>query len=313
MRIAYFYRLDKFGTHERFVSEAREMDIELVPIKYRKLVLDGERILYKGEDLKDFDVFYFRAVGSELEWSKLLDLYAKKQGIPVVDEYLRTQGPLRRFKSVMGWQLLEAGVSYPKTVMVESFEELREEVKQRFEPATPQAAQAGGQVIVKLSKGGRHGMGTFWVRKGEDMEELEATLKQRTTPQTAQAGGQGARGILVQEFIENDGDYRLFLVGYKVVGGFKRKVKEEKLVLNKSVGRSEELAEIPEDIVAEAERAVRAVEVEVAGVDLIRNTKTGKVYVVEVNEAPEFMVMEKRTGKNIVKEILEYIKGKALR
>ena len=34
---------------------------------------------------------------------------------------------------------------------------------------------------------------------------------------------------------------------------------------------------------------------------------------VEVNEAPEFRVMEKRTGKNIVKMIVEYLAGKAER
>ncbi len=300
VRIAYFYRLDKFVTHERFVKEAEGMGIELVPIKYRKLSLVEDRILYMGEDLRNFDLFYFRAVGSELEWSKLLDLYAKKNNIPVVDEYLKTQGSLRRFKSVMGWQLINANVNYPKTVMVESFKELREELRNWDFP-----------VIVKLSKGGRHGMGTFGIRKIEDLLELEKTLEERAV-KLMEMGKEKPiyRGFLIQEFIENDGDYRLFCVGYKVVGGFKRKMKEEKLILNKSVGKSEAI-EIPQDVRAEAEKAVRAVEVEVAGLDLIRETKTGKVYVVEVNEAPEFKVMEKRIKKNIVKEILEYLQRKA--
>src|SRR3989344_5970997 len=103
MKIAYFYRLDKFGTHERFVAEAKGMGHVLVPIKYRQLKLVDTEITFKGEPLSSFDLFYFRAVGSELEWSKLLDLYARKNNIPVVDEYLRTEGPLRRFKAVMGW------------------------------------------------------------------------------------------------------------------------------------------------------------------------------------------------------------------
>lgn len=287
MKIAYFYRLDKFGTHKRFVEEAREMKMELVPIKYRKLTLDNDKILYQGEDLKKFDAFFFRAVGPELEWSKLLELYAKKYKITVVDEYLLTQGPLRRFKSVMGWQFFKAGVNYPKTIMVEKFGDLREEIKKWQFP-----------LIVKLSKGGRHGMGTFLIKKEADLDELERKLDKDT------------RDLLIQEFFENDGDYRLFVVGYKTLGGFKRKMKEEKLVLNKSVGKSEGLAEVPLDVASEAEKAARAVEVEVAGIDLIQDTKTGKIYVVEVNEAPEFKVFEKRTGKNAVREILKYIKKK---
>lgn len=300
MRIAYFYRLDKFETHKRFVEEAEEMGMGLVPIKYRKLRLEGDKILYQGRDLNEFDAFYFRAVGSELEWSKLLELYAKKNKIKVVDEYLLTQGPLRRFKSVMGWQFYKANVNYPKTVMVESFSELREEVGKWELP-----------VVVKLSKGGRHGMGTFLIKRESDLEELKKTLAERARLVVKNGKEKPIyRGFLIQEFFENDGDYRLFVVGYKTLGGFKRKMKEEKLVLNKSVGRSEGLAEVPLDVAREAEKAAKAVEVEVAGIDLIQDKKTGKIYVVEVNEAPEFNIFEKRTGKNAVREILRYIKQK---
>ena len=84
-------------------------------------------------------------------------------------------------------------------------------------------------------------------------------------------------------------------------------------MMNKSVGRSEGLKEVPSEVVEVAEAAARAVEVEVAGIDLVRDSRDGKVYVVEVNEAPEFRVMEKRTGKNIVKMIVEYLAGKAER
>ncbi len=277
------------------------MGHELVPVKYRKLSLEGDRIVYKGRELSDFDVFYFRAVGSELEWAKLLELYAKKHNIPVVDQYLVTEGPLRRFKSVMGWQLMEAGVNYPMTVMVESWGELEKNLEKQSLP-----------VVVKLSKGGRHGMGTFMIKKREDIEELRVLLEERGKKAVEEGKEKSIyRGFLVQEFIPNDGDYRLFVVGYKVVGGFKRQMKEDKLVLNKSVGKSEVMDLLPEDVVEVAERATRAVEVEVAGIDLVKDSRDGKVYVVEVNEAPEFKIMEKRTKKNIVKLILEYVVAKA--
>lgn len=301
MKIAYFYRLDKFETHKRFVEEGLKLGVEIVPIKYRQLSLQDTEIYFGDTRLSEFDLFYFRAVGSELEWSKLLDFYARKHKIPVVDEYLRTEGPLRRFKAVMGWQLIEAGVNYPRTVLVEKLADLIKELDAWKLP-----------VVVKLSKGGRHGMGTFWIRRREDLDELAEKLEERKRIATEEGRETPVfRGFLIQPYIPNDGDYRVFVVGYKVVAGFKRQAKEEKLVMNKSVGRSEGLKEVPNEVAEVAQAAAKAVEVEVAGIDLVKDSRDGKVYVVEVNEAPEFKVMEKRTGINVVKMIVEYLIRKA--
>mgnify|MGYP003992246983 CR=1 FL=1 len=292
MRIAYFYRVDVWGTKERFVKEALDLGVELVPIRYRGLSVKQEngdwQIYFKKQALTEFDLFYFRAVGNELEWSKLLTLYAKKEGIPVVDEYLFTHGALRRFKAVAGVMMEEAGVSCPKTIFVESVYRLRMELKNWDFP-----------VVVKLSQGGRHGMGTFWIRTEEDVEEMIEKAKDKD--------GKQMRGYLIQPYIPNDGDYRLFVVGYKTLGGYKRMPKEEKGVMNKSMGKSVGLSDIPEDVVREAEKACKALKVEVAGVDLVRDMKTGKVYVIEVNEAAEYTIFEKRTKKNAVKAVVEHL------
>jgi ribosomal protein S6--L-glutamate ligase len=296
MKIAYFYRVDKWGTGERFFKEARDLGVELEKIKYKDLSLrqkkDSWDIYYKKKKLSEFDLFYFRAVGSELEWSKLLALYAKKEEILVVDEYLMTEGPLRRFKGVSGVMMEEAKVSYPETVFVESQEDLIEELKGWKLP-----------VVVKLSQGGRHGMGTFWIRNDEDTQEM--------FEKAIDKDGKKIRGYLIQPYVPNDGDYRLFVVGYKTLGGFKRKPKEEKVVMNKSIGKSVGLSDVPEDVSLEAEKACRALGVEVAGVDLVKDLKTGKVYIIEVNEAPQYKVFEKRTGKNAVKTVVEYLVSKA--
>lgn len=295
MKIAYLHRLTFDESEARFAEEAKYLGIELVPVKYRKLKIVGDKILFGEVDLKDFDGWYFRSVGSELEWSKLLQLYAKKHRIPVVDDYLMSEGPLRRFKSVMTWQLNEAGVSYPKTSYVESIKDLEKELKNWQMP-----------VIVKLSAGGRHGMGTFWIRDLADLEKLKHVLEVRK--EHAKEKGEKIpvfRGFLIQEYIRNDGDFRVMTVGYKCIGGFKRQVKEEKLILNRSQGRSMAL-EVPADVAEVAEKAAEVLGVEVAGTDLVRENETGKVYIVEVNEAPQFKVFEKRTKVNAARKILEH-------
>jgi RimK family alpha-L-glutamate ligase len=296
MKIAYLHRLTFDESEHRFVEEAKNLGVELVFIKYRKLRLSGDRIMYGDVDLKDFDGWYFRSVGSELEWSKLLQFYANKHSIPVVDDYLITEGPLRRFKSVMTWQLLEAGVNYPKSSYVDSFKDLPKELANWELP-----------VIVKLSQGGRHGMGTFWVRELEDLEKLSHVLEARREKAKEKNEKMPIfRGFLVQEYIKNDGDFRVMTVGYKCIGGFKRQVKEEKLILNKSQGNSVALAELPADVVELSEKAAKVLGVEVAGTDLVRDIKTGAVYIIEVNEAPQFKVFEKRTKVNAAKLILEH-------
>lgn len=295
MKIAYLHRLTFDQTEQRFLDEAKVLGIDLVLIKYRQLRLEDGKIMFGDVDMKDFDGWYFRSVGSELEWSKLLQLYARKYEIPVVDEYLLSEGPLRRFKSVMTWQLQEAGVAYPKTSYIETWTDLESFLKEASFP-----------LIVKLSQGGRHGMGTFWIREYEDLNKLKEILDVRKKTAKEKGSILQVRGFLVQEYIENDGDYRVMTIGYKCIGGFKRQVKEEKLILNKSQGNSIGLVEIPDAVVKTAEDAARALQVEVAGTDLVISKKTGEVYIVEVNEAPQFKVFEKRTKINAPRKILEY-------
>lgn len=300
MKIAYLHRLTFDESEVRFLEEAKALGIELVLIKYRQLRMEDGKIMFGETDMKDFDGWYFRSVGSELEWSKLLQLYAKKHGVPVVDQYLLTEGPLRRFKSVMSWQLVEAGVKYPESQYIETWNDL-----EKF------LMNASFPLIVKLSQGGRHGMGTFWIREFGDLNKLKEILEERK--EKAKKKGEKVpmiRGFLVQEYIENDGDYRVMTVGYKCIGGFKRQVKEEKLILNKSQGSSVGLIEVPEAVAKTAEAAARALEVEVAGTDLVISKKTGEVYIIEVNEAPQFKVFEKRTKVNAPRKILEYCVSK---
>jgi ribosomal protein S6--L-glutamate ligase len=116
---------------------------------------------------------------------------------------------------------------------------------------------------------------------------------------------------LIQEYIPNDGDYRLMLIGYKVLGGFKRQKKEEKLVLNRSLGPSELLKKIPEKVKKEAEKACRALKVEIASVDMVIDERKNQAVIIEVNEAPQFSVFERRTGINVAEKIIDYLAQKA--
>lgn len=289
-KIALFYRV-WFDSGEEILAAGKKLGVDLRPINYGDLVLrqEGKRteIFHQGESLADFDLFYFRAVGAAAEWAHLLVLFAKERGIPIVDEYLGVWGPGRRLKSIAGMILGQEGVVCPKTSLVSDKGQLEEERKKYSFP-----------FVLKLSKGGRHGMGTLLVR---DKEVLERAVKGRIEKST----------YLIQEYVPNEGDYRLFLVGYKALGAFKRQKKDEKLVLNQSLGPSEKLEEIPPEVRELAEKAARVLRVEIAAVDMVIDKRTGKGVVIEVNEAPQFKVFKKRTGVDVPRKIVEYLAVKA--
>ena len=60
MKIAYLHRLTFDESEKRFQEEAVVLGVELVPVKYRKLKLVGEKIVFGETDMKDFDGWYFR-------------------------------------------------------------------------------------------------------------------------------------------------------------------------------------------------------------------------------------------------------------
>ena len=57
-----------------------------------------------------------------------------------------------------------------------------------------------------------------------------------------------------------------------------------------------------------AERIARICKVEVAGIDIIINKNSGNPYILEVNIGPQFEGLEKYTGVNAAREIIEYFK-----
>ncbi|MCJ7828074.1 ATP-grasp domain-containing protein [Patescibacteria group bacterium] len=290
MKIALFYRV-WFDSGERFLEAAKKLGVELVPVCYQDLVLTQKgkevEITFKGQPLADFDLFYFRAVGGAIEWANILVLYAQEHQVPVVDEYLTDWGSGRRAKGISGMILAQQEVAYPQTILVSDRETLFKATEQLNYP-----------FVLKVSSGGRHGMGTLLIK---DQETLNRAVKGRIEKGS----------YLLQKYIPNDGDYRIFLIGYEVLAGFKRQKKAAKLLLNQSAGPSSQLEVVPQEVASMAIKAARALKIEICAVDLVVDEKTGQPYVVEANEAPQFKVMETKTGMDVAGKIIEYLVKKA--
>jgi len=55
-----------------------------------------------------------------------------------------------------------------------------------------------------------------------------------------------------------------------------------------------------------AEKISEVMRAEIAGVDIIVNSKTGVPHIIEVNRGPQFAGLEKYTGVNAAGEIIKY-------
>lgn len=120
--------------------------------------------------------------------------------------------------------------------------------------------------------------------------------------------------VVVQNFVPNDCDYRVLIFGGKVSAVIRRSRQENASthVNNTSAGGRGDMVpldEFPEEWKDISLRAAEATNrLDIAGVDIITDTTTGKPYVLEVNKTPQI-----ETGSNTDKKtdiFIDYIIGK---
>ncbi|MDD3774114.1 MAG: hypothetical protein PHW50_02445 [Patescibacteria group bacterium] len=116
-------------------------------------------------------------------------------------------------------------------------------------------------------------------------------------------------GYLLQNYIKNDGDYRVLVLGGRAFGVMKRVAKEGEFRNNVSRGGSAYLVEDKELSEMLSTTAVRIADVfgiQMCGVDLIFDQNEKKYRFLELNCRPQWEAFEKVTKINISKEILIY-------
>lgn len=117
-----------------------------------------------------------------------------------------------------------------------------------------------------------------------------------------------ANRFILREFIPNDGDIRVFIVGYKAVGAMKRTPKNGDFRSNISQGGYGELYDLKSNPLIKnlAEKAAKLRRAEIAGVDIMIHAITKKPYILEINHGPQFIGIETLAGINVAKEVIKY-------
>ena len=107
--------------------------------------------------------------------------------------------------------------------------------------------------------------------------------------------------ILIQEFVKaQNKDYRLFVVGGKVVAQMERSAPEGDFRANLSGGGSGAKANLPQEVITLAEDAANALALDIAGVDILLG-ENGPV-ICEINPRPGFKISQ-ITGVDVADEI----------
>ena len=278
---------------EPFKREGGKLGLEVATASFSDLSYRAEgelKLTVKGEALEEFDVVYIRLVGKRLEDVSLLVNYAKEKGIKIVDKVYEKSHIIRLpiAKALEVKLLSQAGVPLPKTF----FAKLSEIVQK--------APDIYGFPFVIKGTTGKQGHAVWSPRKKEELEALYEELKGKEK--------EGKR-FLAQEFIKASQRNRVFVIGGVAIAAITRPTRWRKR-FSKRPALREALSPIPEEDATLAVMAANALDIDIAGVDIIHEDATKKAYVLEVNSAPRWESIEKDTGLNIEREILKFLDAK---
>lgn len=235
----------------------------------------------------DYDLVYVWTVGKRRwEWYTAAFYLSKQKGIPFINK--KIIDPTYNYYLTPAIDYLkqtENDIPYPKSAIV-------------FSHISVESVVNGFQfpLILKTALG-RQGKGVFLVKS---IDELKNKIRELNDISPS---------FVIREFIPNDGDIRVFTVGYKVIGAMKRTpTREGEFRSNISQGGEGSEFDLSEreDIVELAEKASKVMQTEIAGVDIMLNSDTGDPYILEVNPGPQFTGLENFTSTNAALEIVKY-------
>ena len=318
-KIAIFFG-GKISQHLVLLRKAaKKLGVDLDLVSYNKVTfntetnevvlrpnLQSETQINKFSKFKkadDYDVIFFRTTGKHWEEVDLVLNSIKRKEVVVVDPLVVSGKPSMACKA---WQMLalkKAGIDVPKTIYGTLWY-LHEVMRCQMSDVRYQENNTKFEfpVILKGS-GGDRGTRVF---KADNLEQLEKLVRDLRKTET----DEGKRYML-QEFIPNDGDYRVLVLGDKVLGVMKRSSKNKKEFRNNySAGGSVEIAELSEEIKQLAVKAAKVCGLAVAGVDVaFRDFDMTKPVIWEVNKGPQFKGFMKATGIDVPTEIVKFLVG----
>jgi ribosomal protein S6--L-glutamate ligase len=290
MKIVILSRHPNLYSTKRLVEAGEMLGHEMKVVDHLKCNIELEKknpkIYYQGGYLENVDAviprigasvtFYGTAVVRQFEMMKIFTA-------------VESQALIRSRDKLRSLQLLaRAGVGMPKTI----FSNFAKNVEHIVDSV------GGAPVILKLLEG-TQGLGVILAESQNAASSVMEAFN-----------GLEAR-IIVQQFIKEAGgaDIRAFVVDGEIVGAMKRQGKEGEFRSNLHRGGSANIIKLSEEEQHTALISTKAMGLGVAGVDMLQS-KDGPM-VLEVNSSPGLEGIEKATGTDIAKKIINYVERNA--
>ena len=263
------------GELQKLLSQAAEReDIPMeVYVTYARslsyFVSNTRSVIYDHKNrmgLEEYDFVYFRKAGTVMQQMLSCAIYLREHGIPFYDQEILRAGSRNKLSQM--FKLSSVGVPIPATLFCRHKLRLLRLLRTKY------ASDMHFPLIAKAT-GGTRGSENFLVKTPEELYDI---MKNRH------------RHFLIQEFIPNEGDYRVLVMNGQVKGLIKRQAGGDSHLNNTSKGGSAAwlpTSELSEVCRADAVYAAVALFRDFAGVDVIIDKQTGKHYVLEVNRAPQ--------------------------
>jgi RimK family alpha-L-glutamate ligase len=252
--------LEMMGEHSFYYELGNFQSMEFFIAK------NDTRILCEKAPLSQYDSVYIKRAGKYQQIATLIARYFQKRGIPFVDTH-------HVFGSINGklaqmFVLAESGLPVPKTYFSPSYSKEKLLRAEKF-LSLP---------IVAKKILSRQGKGVFLVRTREELLSLLDNVDREK--------------LILQEFIPNQSDFRVFITG-TIVGALEERTRQntEDFRNNASLGGKEVYSDpklISHPLKALALRAAKVLHIEVAGVDIVISSKNKRMYLFEVNRSPGF-------------------------
>lgn len=280
---------NQINEDNRLIEAARERGHSIERVELKKCSVrvcsKDAAIYYDGNDISTkYDIIIPRLNVSHTGYGLAILRQFQAMDVYVTDTAYSIE--LGRDKLRCSQYLLRHNVPFPKTGFANSKDDFENICK----------TIGGAPLVLKLLEG-TEGTGVFLIDDIKQAENIKATCKQFDTP------------VLVQEFIaESKGtDLRCFVVGGKVVATMRREAQDDDFRANVSLGGHSESEILTKEEEQVAIDAANAIDLNVAGVDLIRSNRG--LLVIEVNVSPDFcgeQGIESVTGVDVAGAIIDY-------
>ena len=267
--------LDAFGFYLR-IGGAR---LQSAPTTERNI---GEDMTYEGAPVEDIDVVIPRISSATAAYGQEVIAHFEWLGIPVMNRAQAIATARHKFRSLR--ILAQHGLPVPPSLTVGSAAFLEEAV-----------AELGDYPFILKPFYGTHGSGVMLLDTPTSLTSAVDALCELH------------QDYVIQPFIGENAtaiDIRILIVGGEVIAAMQRRAPIGEFRANIHRGASGEAVSLSNDEKSLAIEATAALELDIAGVDLLQ-TADGPV-ILEVNPSPGFEELETVTGINIAEAIIKF-------